>query len=157
MNEPIHDDISAAIHLDFYPARRTDWKLAISVAVTIATLTAFVVMLLLVGCRSVSPANAPQATRIALAKVGAAYSALSVLYETAVDVRIEVCKLELGPDATKEQHVACLGPLASEGKITLSMLRAGALYDDAAIVLEDLAGELAALGEALASTKGGAP
>ena len=154
MNEQIHDEVSAAINLEFYPpeAQRTDWKLAISVAVTIATLTAFVVMLLLVGaCRSISPANAPQATRIALAKVGAAYSALSVVYEAAVDVRIE-----LGPDATKAEHIACLGPLGSEGKITLSMLRAGDLYDDAAIVLEDLAGEFADLAEALQSAKDGA-
>ena len=98
----------------------------------------------LVGCRVPSPSEAPERARQGLAQVGAAYSALTVLYEGAVEIQVARCKKQ-GRTGSEAERIACLGALGSQGSITLRMLEVRDLYDQGADVLEDLATLIAEL------------
>lgn len=111
-------------------------------------------MMLALACAHVSPSKAPQAARVALAKVGALYAALAVAYKNAVEIRVQVCKARLGEDATEAERTTCMGELGSEGKVTLALIRIADNYDDAVGVLEQLEQDVATLEHGIAEAGG---
>ena len=96
------------------------------------------VLLFTSGCAHRSAEEGIGDARRGLAGVGAAYTTLSVLYDTAVRARVEMCKRQVPEPADEEARRACMGPLASDGRIAADMERIKSIYDESADALAEL-------------------
>ena len=127
------------------------WSLVLGVQIGIVVVVFFAMLL---GCASFNAAQAPQRARVALAKIGVAYSALAAAHEAAVEIRVAQCKAKgLGPEDSSIERVRCMGELGSQGALTLGLIELKSLYDEGADVLTQMAALLEQLTAELAAAR----